>query len=98
MVARFDRNKDYATFISAALRLLTVRHDVTFVAVGDGETLATTKSLVPATCGGIEFLGRRKDVESIVRGLSIGVLASFSRGDLKLDHGIYGPRQASRGN
>ena len=80
MVARFDRHKDYATFISAALRLLAVRRDVAFVAVGDGETLAAVKSLVPADCGDIKFLGRHRDVESIVRSFSIGVLATFNEG------------------
>jgi glycosyltransferase involved in cell wall biosynthesis len=80
MVAEFNRHKDYATFISAALRLLPVRHDVTFVAVGDGETLAAMKGLVPDKCGGIMFLGRRHDVETIVSGFSIGVLSTFNEG------------------
>ena len=80
MVAEFNSNKDYATFISAALRLLRVRSDVEFVTVGDGETHTATLRLVPAACNDIKFLGRRKDIEGIVSTFSIGVLTTFGEG------------------
>ncbi len=37
MVGKFQARKDYRTYLSAALRVVDERSDVTFLAVGDGE-------------------------------------------------------------
>jgi glycosyltransferase involved in cell wall biosynthesis len=80
MIAEFRPDKDFKTFLLAARRLVSSRSDVTFVTVGDGETLAAMKELVPDAGDRIQFLGRRKDVEKIVNSFSIGVLATFTEG------------------
>ena len=80
MVAEFRRDKDYVTFIRTALRLLEIRRDVVFLTVGDGPTLEECQALVPMDCDRILFLGRRRDVERIVRTFSVGVLATFTEG------------------
>jgi len=80
MIAEFRPDKDFRTFLLAALRLVSSRPNVTFVTVGDGETLTSMKELVRDAGDRIQFLGRRKDVEKIVNSLSIGVLATFTEG------------------
>lgn len=81
MVASFSNNKDYETFISAAqMALKKKRDDVTFLAVGDGEKLEKCKQLVsPQLKSKIKFLGKQKDVESIVNILNVGILATDTR-------------------
>jgi len=79
MVGEFSRLKDYRTFIEMARRLSTKRSDVVFVAVGDGETLQSSKEMA-AGVAAIEFLGQRKDVEAIVQTFDVGVLATFTEG------------------
>ena len=80
MVAEFRPDKDFKTFLLAARRLLASRPNVTFVTVGDGETLDAMKALVSDKGNRIQFLGRRKDVENVVRCFSVGVLATFTEG------------------
>jgi len=80
MIAEFRPDKDFKTFLLAALRLLSSRQNVTFVTVGDGETLEPMKELVSGAGDGVQFLGRQKDVEKIANSFSIGVLASFTEG------------------
>lgn len=82
MVASFSSKKDYATLIQAALRILALRKDVTFVTVGDGVHLDTCKKMVPKSLRDkILFLGRQeKQVESIINIFTIGVLATFTEG------------------
>ncbi len=80
MIAEFRPDKDFKTFLLAARSLLSSRQDVTFVTVGDGETLEPMKQLVSSAGDGIQFLGRQKDVERIASSFSIGVLASFTEG------------------
>ncbi len=77
MVASFAPRKDYATYLTAAARILHQRRDVTFLAVGDGEArarIATDMAVVENPR--IMILGRRNDVEAIVNALSVGVLTS----------------------
>ncbi|SIO34706.1 Glycosyltransferase involved in cell wall bisynthesis [Bradyrhizobium erythrophlei] len=79
MVANFTPYKDYAIFVEMACRICHLRDDVTFVAVGDGETLSQVRDSVPLEQSPrIKFLGRRKDVESIVNLFTVGVLATDS--------------------
>ena len=81
MVASFSNNKDYDIFIIAAQSILEARKDVTFLAIGDGVNLEKCKKLVkPQFRNKIKFLGKQKDIESIVNTFDIGVLATYSEG------------------
>ncbi|MEH2516374.1 glycosyltransferase involved in cell wall biosynthesis [Bradyrhizobium sp. AZCC 1610] len=80
MVANFTPRKDYATFVEMACRICRFRHDVTFLAVGAGETLQRVRDSVPPEHSQrIKFLGQRKDVESIANLFTVGVLVTNSR-------------------
>lgn len=77
MVASFSYRKDYPTFIYAAQSILSKRNDVTFICIGDGDLLEYCKSLVkPEYKKKIKFLGKQKDVESIINIFDVGVLAT----------------------
>jgi len=81
MVSRFDKRKDYATYIESAKNILQKRNDVTFLAIGDGETLHNCMNLVPIKDKEyIRFLGKQNDVESIINIFDVGVLVSFEEG------------------
>ena len=81
MVAAFSEKKDYRTFVSAANIVLDKSKDVTFVAVGDGPNLINCKKLVRfVNKEKIKFLGKQKDIESIVNIFDIGVLATYTEG------------------
>ena len=81
MVASFSNNKDYDTFITAAQSILQARENVTFLAIGDGVNLEKCRKLVkPQFRNKIKFLGKQKDIESIVNTFDIGVLATYSEG------------------
>jgi glycosyltransferase involved in cell wall biosynthesis len=81
MVAKFSLRKDYATFVEMACRICDLREDVTFLAVGAGETLRRVRDSVPPEHSlRIKFLGERKDVESIANLFTVGVLVTDSRG------------------
>ena len=80
MIANFTARKDYASFVKMARRICRLRDDVTFLAVGSGETLQQVRDSVPAEHSPrIKFLGQRKDVESVANLLTVGVLATNSR-------------------
>jgi glycosyltransferase involved in cell wall biosynthesis len=79
MVAEFNRFKDHATFIRMARKVSSRRRDATFLLVGDGPTLATSRD----AAGGVEairFVGKKKHVEEIVATFDIGVLCTFVEG------------------
>ena len=77
MVASFSERKDYKTFILTAQNILLRQNDVTFLAIGDGENLPYCRGLVKSEYKEkIKFLGKQKDVESIVNVFDIGVLAT----------------------
>jgi glycosyltransferase involved in cell wall biosynthesis len=79
MVANFTPRKDYSTFIEMACRICHQRDDVTFLAVGTGETLRRVRDSVPSEHSlRIKLLGQRKDVESIANLFTVGVLVSNS--------------------
>jgi glycosyltransferase involved in cell wall biosynthesis len=80
MVAEFSDYKDFPTFIRAAQAILRKRRDVVFVAVGGGKNLEACRALVAHEEKDIHFLGPRKDVESLVRQMDIGVLCTFTEG------------------
>ena len=77
MVASFSVNKDYPTYIKAALMVLEKRDDVTFLAIGNGLNLEKYKTYVKSKYKRkIKFLGRQQDVESLINLFNIGVLAT----------------------
>ncbi len=81
MVARFHARKDFETFVLSAKQILQKRKDVTFLAIGDGRTLRKCMDLVNGEFhDNIKFLGRQKEVESIVNIFDVGVLASYAEG------------------
>jgi len=81
MVARFEKRKHYETFIESAKNILKKRNDVTFLAIGDGETLQYCMDLIPLEYReNIRFLGKQHDVESIISIFDIGVLVSCEEG------------------
>lgn len=80
MVGKFQPRKDYHTYLTAAMQVVSERSDVTFLAIGDGDLLAECQQLVAGKDKGrILFTGRREDVESIVNVLDIGVLNTNHR-------------------
>ena len=80
MVALFNRHKDHPTFVAAAQQVLARRDDVTFVAVGDGQTLEECKRAVATDCTRIRFPGLMENVESVANMFDVGVLASHGEG------------------
>ena len=80
MVAEFSDYKDHPTFIRAALKILKKRNDILFVLVGDGKNLDDCKQMTKNIQSGIEFLGLRKDIESIITTFTVGVLATHTEG------------------
>ncbi len=81
MVGSVDHRKDYRTFVTAAIDILTRRNDITFLIVGSGKLMAPIKAMVPESmCDRILFLGRQKNVESIINVFDIGVLTTFTEG------------------
>lgn len=75
MVANFTDNKDYKTYFSAVENILKNRDDVTFISIGDGKYLEKHKqSIKPQYTSKIKFLGKQKDIESIVNIFDIGIL------------------------
>jgi len=81
MVANFNINKDYRTFIRAAETLLQKRKDLTFLAVGEGPLLEKfEKSINPLYKDKIKFLGRQSPVEPIINLFDIAVLTTHGEG------------------
>jgi glycosyltransferase involved in cell wall biosynthesis len=80
MVAEFSDYKDFPTFIRAAQTVLSSRHDVMFFAVGGGRNLEACRAMVPSGERRIRFLGERKDVDSLIRQMDVGVLCTFTEG------------------
>lgn len=81
MVARFDKRKDYRSYITSSIDILERRNNVTFVTVGSGDTLNECINMVPPKYKKhIRFLGHQKDVESIINVFDIGILVSKEEG------------------
>lgn len=77
MIARMQNNKDFSMYIQAAQKILKVRDDVTFLAVGSGPMESVWKQEVPANLSShIVFTGRREDVDEILHITDISVLCS----------------------
>ena len=76
MVASFLELKDYATYLTAAVKLASVREDVTFLCIGDGDDTDSRKLVPPKLSGRIIFTGRQEKVEQIMNVCQIGVLTT----------------------
>jgi glycosyltransferase involved in cell wall biosynthesis len=81
MVARLSPPKDYSTFIRAAKIVLDRFPNVHFVAVGEGrQHLQLEVEKAQLALRNFHFLGNREDVPSILKRMTVNVLASESEG------------------
>lgn len=79
MVAAFAARKDYQSFIRAAERVLEIRKDVTFLAIGDGPSLDEIRNSVPESYSNrIRFTGLVHNIEALINSLHVGVLLTNS--------------------
>src|SRR5690606_27767008 len=79
MVATFSDNKDYDTYIKAALDVSKTNEEVTFLCIGEGDD-ATFKAMVPEQFKSrILFLGKQNNVEQIMNICNVGVLSTNIR-------------------
>lgn len=79
MVARFSPAKDWNMFFKVAEKVSMLRQDILFFAVGAGDTLAFYEQLVKdRNILNVRFLGRRNDVENVIRFCNISLLFSNS--------------------
>ena len=77
MVGKFQIRKDYTTYLKAAMQLVSQRSDVTFLAIGDGETLTDCQHLLSNIHKErIIFTGRQENVESLINIFDVGVLTT----------------------
>lgn len=77
MAARFDKMKDFETFFEAAKKLLAIRIDITFLAIGKGELFNDfEKKVDQKNSDYIRMLGFRSDIDSIIKITDIGVLCT----------------------
>ena len=77
MIGAFESRKDFKTFIQAAIDVVTVRDDTTFLTIGDGSNREGLEKQVPDQFKDqIKFLGKQNQVESIINIFTIGVLAT----------------------
>ena len=75
MIARFDKNKDYQSFLDSAKLLLEKRQDITFLAIGKGDMLDYYKNLIPKEYQNhIRFLGFRSDIDELIKISNITLL------------------------
>lgn len=80
MVARFEQMKDYGTYFASAKRILALRKDVVFLAIGGGTLFTKYSKIYSQLDDCILLLGERADVESIVNASDICVLCSYGEG------------------
>lgn len=76
MVATFNKNKDYNTYIQAAKHILKINKEVTFLCIGSGDFQFYQSSLTDQEKNRILFLGRQVQVESIMNVCDVGVLTT----------------------
>lgn len=82
MVSALSVNKDHMTFINAAVTCLENRSDIIFLIVGDGPTRPDIEDYLNSLSNDLSdrilLLGKRKDVEEILKSCDVSVLASAS--------------------
>lgn len=75
MVASFEYNKDFRSFIKLARKMSELRNDITFLAIGGGTDLEVLKNEVSINGpSSLLFTGRLKSVEPIISICDIGIL------------------------
>lgn len=80
MAARFDKQKDFDTFIKSCQLLRKKRNDFYAFCIGQGELLDETKNRLNENDSDyIKFTGFRNDIESFTNASSIGVLCTNSK-------------------
>jgi L-malate glycosyltransferase len=82
MVAALTDEKDYPTFIEAARRVLLIRKEIRFVAIGDGPLKSMVQRMInEAGLGAKMFLpGYIKDIGNALQELNLFVLTSHTEG------------------
>lgn len=82
MVASFTAKKNYSLFVEIAYKVCKARNDVTFVAVGDGETknFMRFKVIESGLMDKFLFTGQIRNVEEVIKICDIGVLFSPHEG------------------
>lgn len=79
MVGRFHPRKDFETFILAAINVLKIRQDITFLCIGDGPNLKKTQLLnekLNPFPEKVKFTGKQDNIEDLVQIFNIGVLTT----------------------
>lgn len=77
MAARFDKVRDFETFLLAANQLINTRSDITFLAIGKGDQLFDLEHGIKQTNKQfIKFPGFRTDIDAIIKISDIGVLCT----------------------
>lgn len=78
MVAVFWKEKDWQCYIDAAKKIVVLRHDITFLAVGSGiQWDFYNNQIKDDEREYIKVLGRRDDVDEIFQTCDLSVLTSF---------------------
>lgn len=81
MVASFEKNKDYNSYIELARKMSILRNDITFLAIGGGSTLEALKEDVKTNGpSSVIFTGKVTDVEAHVNTCDLGYLLTYSEG------------------
>jgi len=80
MVASFVPLKDYKTYIEAALNVLHQKREVTFLAIGSGNSSEYVKMIPNQLQNKFIFMTAQKKIEDIMNICDIGVLATLSEG------------------
>ena len=77
MIATFWQNKDWQCYIDAAKKILVVRKDITFLAIGKGPQWEYFNGQIKKEeRGWIKMMGRRDDVDEIYQICDLTVLTS----------------------
>ncbi|MCW3786242.1 glycosyltransferase [Plebeiibacterium sediminum] len=82
MVAAFHPRKDYSNFLEVANEICKINEDVTFLAIGDGESKKDFEQKYKEN-DRIVFTGNVNNVESVINVLDIGVLLTNSNNHLE---------------
>lgn len=80
MAGEYSFRKDYPLFVMAANRVLDQNSDVTFLAMGSGDSTPYEELIAPNYKDRIRFVGRVTDVESVYNASDVVVLATAVEG------------------
>lgn len=80
MAGEYSQRKDYPLFVKAANKVLPTNPDVTFIAMGSGDSTSYEVLIEKRFSDRIKFVGRVTDVESVYNASDIVVLATTVEG------------------